>query len=182
MVEDRIGYRYAKSAFSLAVEQKQLDQVQADMALVHRVVEENRELRMLLDSPLVHASKKQAVLDGIFKSHYQSEITPLLVQMVVRKGRERYLPQVTHAFLSMYDEDQGIVRGVLTSAAPLSAKTQQEIKAVVEKETGKRLIMETKEDASLIGGFTLKVGDRLFDGTIVSGLRRLRQRFKHSVA
>lgn len=182
MVEDRIGYRYAKSVFTLAIEQKQLDATQADMALIDAVVKENRDLRGLLQSPIVHASRKQAVLDGIFAAHYQSPITPLLVQMVVRKGRERYLPQVAEAFIAMYDADQGIVRGVLTSAAPLSAGIQKEIVAVIEREMGKRLILETQEDPSLIGGFTLRIGDRLYDGTVVSGLRRMRQRFKQSVA
>lgn len=182
MVEDRIGYRYAQSVFGLVIEKDLLDATQADMALIHQVVADNRDLWLLLQSPVVHGSKKLVVLDLVFAAHYQSEITPLLVQMVVRKGRERYLPQVTEAFLQMCDDHRGIVRGVLTSAIPLPADMQQEIQAVVQQDMGKELILETREDPSLVGGFTLRIGDRLFDGSILSALRRMRQRFQQSVA
>ena len=175
MVEDRIGYRYAKSAFSLAQEQKELDPAHADMKMIHDLCVDSRDFVGMLESPIIAREKKQEVLDKIFAGKYQTKMIPLLVQIIVQKGRESFLPNVAEAFLDMYDEAKGILRGVLTSATELPAATVAEIKSTMEKTSGKTFEMTTEIDPELLGGFRLKVGDKLFDGSVASSLRRLKQ-------
>jgi len=178
MVEDRIGYRYAKSAFALAEEKGMLEDVHSDMGLFMEVWEENRDFQALLDSPIVKTDKKQKIIDAIFGKHFQSDLMKLLVEMVVRKGREMYLPQVAGSFLKIYDEVKGIGRGVITSAIPLSDEQVKDIQSNLEKATGKTYELTEEVNPELIGGFTLKVDDNLFDGSVASSLRRARQRLK----
>lgn len=178
MVEDRIGYRYAKSAFSLAEEKDILEDVHGDMGLFMDVWEQNRDFQTLLDSPIVKNDKKQAIIDAIFKPHFQSELMKLLVEMIVRKGREMYLPQVASSFMSIYDQVKGIGRGTLTSAIPLSDDQVKEIQGNLEKATGKTYELTEEVNPDLIGGFILKVDDTLFDGSIASSLRRARKQLK----
>lgn len=175
MVEDRIGYRYAKSAFSLAQEQKDLDNTHSDMKMISDLCQENHEFVAMLQSPIINGTKKQEVLNLIFKGKFETKLVPLLVEMIVRKGREAFLPHVAHSFMEMYDEVKGILRGVLTSAVELPKATIAEIKANLEKSSGKAFEFTTEIDPELIGGFTLKVGDTLFDGSIEASLRRLKQ-------
>lgn len=178
MVEDRIGKRYAKSAFSLAKEQGTLDPLKADMEILRDLVRDSKEFADFLVSPVIRPAKKQAVLDEIFAGKFQTELMPLLMQMVVRKGREMYLPQVAESFLAMYDEENGILRGLVTSATGLPDTILAEIQQKMEQETGKSFVMTKQVDPDLIGGFTLKVGNSLFDGSVRSSLRRLRQGMK----
>lgn len=175
MVEDRIGYRYAKSAFSLAQEQKELDKTQADMKMIHDLALESDEFANMLQSPIIGGTKKQEVLNAVFDGKFQTKLVPLLIEMIVKKGRESFLPNVAASFMDMYDEATGVVRGVLTSAVELSDSTIAEIKAGLEKSYGKKVEMSTEINPDLIGGFTLKVGDRLFDGSLSASLRRLKQ-------
>lgn len=175
MVEDRIGYRYAKSAFSLAQEQKDLESVHTDMKMISDLCQESTEFVGMLESPIIGGSKKQEVLNLIFKGKFKTKLVPLLIEMIVRKGREAFLPNVAHSFMDMYDETKGIVRGVLTSAVKLPAATIAEIKANLEKSSGKSFEFTTEVNPDLIGGFSLKVGDTLFDGSIEASLRRLKQ-------
>ena len=58
MVEGRIGYRYAKSLFSLAQEEKIVNEVKEDMTLLRDTCQESKELRNFLQSPLISLSKK----------------------------------------------------------------------------------------------------------------------------
>ncbi len=175
MVEDRIGYRYAKSAFSLALEHQELEAVRDDMSMIHDLCHDSREFSNMLVSPIISGKKKLEVLELIFDGKFRTTMVPLLVQMIVQKGRESFLPNVTEAFLGMYDEAKGILRGVLTSASELSAATVEDVKAAMEKSTGKSFEMTTEVDPDLIGGFKLTVGDRLFDGSLSSSLRKLKQ-------
>lgn len=175
MVEDRIGYRYAKSIFGLAEEKNVLEDTHVDMSLIDQVCKENPQFVNMLRSPLVHSDAKQKIVDRVFGSSFKAELTTLLVKMVISKGREQYLPNVAKAFIELYDRAKGIARGILTSAVPLDAKETKAIQDAVEKELGKTFKMETEVNPDLIGGFKLKIGDRLFDGSISSSLRRLRR-------
>lgn len=67
MSEYRIASRYAKSLLGLAVEKKVLEEVKDDMKLLLEVSSENRDLALMLKSPVIGHSKKLVVLNMIFK-------------------------------------------------------------------------------------------------------------------
>ena len=92
-----------------------------------------------------------------------------LTSILLQKGREQYLPQVAEAFLDLYDQKKRIVRGVLTSARPMPDTEISLIKQNLKQVHGMDYELEQAVDSSLIGGFTLKVGDRLFDGSVAFG-------------
>jgi F-type H+-transporting ATPase subunit delta len=178
MVEDRIGYRYAKSLFDLAKEKQILEDVREDMALIHQVCIENRDFLVMLKSPLINGDKKLKVLRSIFSKKFTSDFTQLLMDIIVKKGREKFLDYVAKSFLQLYDIEKHIQRGKLISAKPLSNEQVEQIKAEVAKETGDTFELEMEVDPSLIGGFVLKIGDKLFDGSIATSLRQLKQDFR----
>ena len=175
MVEDRIGYRYAKSVFGLAEEKKMLDKVQADMETISAVCKASPDLVAMLNSPLISMGKKENIVTAVFEKLFTSELAPLLTQMLVRKGREMYLPHVANSFIQLYDESKGVERGTLVSAHKLSSKEEKAIQAAMEEKIGKKLELTVEVDPELIGGFVLKVGDKLFDGSVSSSLRRIKQ-------
>ena len=111
MVEDRIGYRYAKSVFGLAEEKKMLDKMQADMETISAVCKASPDLVAMLNSPLISMGKKENIVTAVFEKLFTSELAPLLTQMLVRKGREMYLPHVANAFIKLYDDSKGVERG-----------------------------------------------------------------------
>ena len=177
MVEDRIGHRYAKSAFDLAEEKNIVDDARSDMALILDIYNQNKDFADFLKSPLISSLKKEAVTNALFEGKLKTDLVDLLVKLVVRKGREMYLPNVAEAFLSIYDEEKGILRGVFTSATPLPDGVAKEVKSLMEQKTGKTFEMEQGVDPELIGGFTLKIGDTLFDGSIATSIRKMKREF-----
>jgi F-type H+-transporting ATPase subunit delta len=178
MIDDRIGYRYAKSLFDLAKEKNLLEEVKVDMELIHLTSVQSRDFRSMLNSPLISPKKKRTILQAIFKDKFDTDFTKLLVEIMVRKGRERYIDNAAKAFLQLYDLEKHIQRGKLISAMPLTDAQIAEIRKEVEKETGDDFEMDVEIDPALIGGFVLKIGDQLFDGSIASSLRKLEQEFQ----
>ncbi len=175
MVEDRIGYRYANSLFQLVQEQGVMKPAHSDMLLIRDACRDSRELSLFLKSPLVYASKKQSVLDAIFEGKFQSDFTKNLLSILVRKGREMYLPYVAKAFLELYDAANQIVRGLLTTASPLSEPQYVAIKQAIETKTGATFEVEQEVNPELIAGFTLKMGDLLFDGSVSTSIRKIKR-------
>jgi F-type H+-transporting ATPase subunit delta len=177
MVEGRIGYKYAKPLFEQAEEDGTLEQLRQDMETIRDTCEQSRELGSFLKSPVVNAAKKKAVLEAIFGKSMKSEKTVSYLDFIVEHGREDFLPDIASTFLKLYDDSRGIVRGTLTSATPLDDATIAGIKRKVEQEMGGTFYLETKTDPAMLGGFTLEIGDRYFDGSVTTALRRLKQEF-----
>lgn len=176
MIEIRLGDRYAKSILELAEERKEVEDVRADFELIRSVCQSSPDFLNMLRSPIVPSGKKEAILEEIFGEKF-SLITKNLVQIIIRKKREKYLNDIAVRFLHLYDLGHNITRGVLTSAKPLDAQSRKAIQDLVAKEMNTQFELEEKVDPELIGGFTLKVGDRLFDGSIATRLRDLKQEF-----
>ncbi|MDX2283540.1 MAG: ATP synthase F1 subunit delta [Bacteroidia bacterium] len=180
MVEDRIGYRYAKSAYALAAERGEVAAVLADLAMIQETADQSPEFRNFLSSPVVSPAKKAGIMNTLFAARYTSQMTGDLVQMLVAKHREAYLLQMIAAFRHLYDEAHRIRRGVLTSASPLPAGVQASITRALEAKTGDTYEIETRVDPALIGGFSLQLGDMLFDGSIAASLRKLKRSFSNA--
>ena len=52
-------------------------------------------------------------------------------------------------------------------------------RAALGRATSMNVVLETKEDPSLIAGIVTQVGDVIYDGSIAAQLQALRQRWTH---
>jgi F-type H+-transporting ATPase subunit delta len=175
----RIASRYAKSLLDLCIERGQLDAAKADMALLHSVMEESRDFRMMLSSPVVKADKKIDILNQVFDGKL-SDITMGFINLLTRKGREGYLPEIVTSFLNQLRTHQGITVAEVTSAVALDASSRVKLMDAAKKLAGGEVELVEKVDASLIGGFILKVGDRQIDSAIANRIKALKRDFSEN--
>jgi F-type H+-transporting ATPase subunit delta len=177
MIEIRLGDRYAKSIIDLARERGEIEAVRNDFAYIRDLCKQSPDFLNMLKSPLINTYKKEVVIQKVLGGKL-SAITANLVDIIVRKKREGYLPDIAERYLVQYDTEKNVTRGVLTSAAPLSEDQKARIRTIVERDLKTTFIVEEKIDPSLIGGFVLRIGDKLFDGSVAYNLRQLKQEFE----
>ncbi|MCK5232495.1 MAG: ATP synthase F1 subunit delta, partial [Desulfobulbaceae bacterium] len=96
------------------------------------------------------------------------------------KRRADVLPDIADVFQEMVDEEQGISRGSVITAFELSDELKNKIQDKLEKVAGKKVIVTTQIDSSIIGGMIAKVGDLVLDGSIKSQLAGLKESIKGS--
>ena len=174
MADQRVAARYAKSLLDLSKEMGTLETVKQDMDLLSKTMAESRDLRLLLRNPIVKHDKKLSILNAVFQGKV-SEMLTRFFQIVTSKNREAVLEHIGTEFLRQYNLLMGIQVAEVTSAAPLTPAARAELEALVKQQTGLTQVSLTeKVDASLIGGFVLRVGDQQIDDSVRGGLRRLR--------
>ncbi|HCN82435.1 MAG TPA: ATP synthase F1 subunit delta [Sphingobacteriaceae bacterium] len=176
MSEIQVASRYAKSLIDLAKEQNVLEPVRQDIELFIRICKENPELRAVLANPIISLDKKTGILSGIFAGKVQ----PLILnyfKIVVNKGRSEILYATAKEFMNSYNIHKNIVKARVSSAAPLSEKSRKQIEDAVKAVTKGEVILETKVDPDLIGGYILTVGDKQLDASISSSLKKLKKEF-----
>lgn len=174
MKSSKSATRYAQALLDLSVEQGNLDAVAADMKFMADICAENRELELLLQSPIVKADKKMAVLNAIFDQF--DKVTKSFVELIVKNGREGFLSQIAASFEGLLKAYKGIVPVKLVSAKPLDAGVKKTILGNLEKFVKGTLEVTEEVDSDLIGGFIVRMGDHQIDASVASQLGQLKQR------
>jgi F-type H+-transporting ATPase subunit delta len=180
MRNPRLAARYAKSLIGLANERGELEQVYADMQWLNSVAKSNRDFVNLLRSPIVKGDTKRKVLEAVTNGNI-SELTASFNRLLIAKGRESNLPEITGAFITAYKEQKNIRTVYLTTASPVSEEVKNEIVSQVRKSSGfSNVELETKTNEDLIGGFVLQVGDQLVDASVSYDLREIAKQFDNN--
>jgi F-type H+-transporting ATPase subunit delta len=176
MSELTVGARYAKSLIDLAQEENILEEVKKDMDLFLQTVKENDELYTVLRNPIISHDKKIKILDAIFGSKV-GKATIGFFKIMISKSRGEVLYYTAQEFINQYNVKKHIVKALVTSATPLSEENKKQIADLVKAEIGGNIVLQTKVDPELIGGFVLTVGDRQVDTSIANSLRKLKMEF-----
>jgi F-type H+-transporting ATPase subunit delta len=173
----RISSRYAKSILELASERGELDTVLSDMEGMQKAVK-NRDLYLLLKSPVVKSDKKLAVFNAIFDGKI-SKLSSEFFKIIMRKGREQYIPEIAADFIRQYKLQSHVTTIQLTTAHEIEQSIIDGIeqKLLASNATDKSVEIENTVDASLIGGYVLKIGDKLYDDSVKGKLEKLKKAF-----
>jgi F-type H+-transporting ATPase subunit delta len=181
MSEIQVASRYAKSLIDLAEEQSSLESIREDIKSFIKVCKENSQFLAVLRNPIINPGKKIAILNTLFEGRVNSLILAFF-KIMVNKGRSQVLYPTAKEFINEYNRRKGIVNATVTSATSLSDENKLQLIQVIKEATKGEVVLETKVDPELIGGFVLKVGDRQFDASIANSLQKLKKEFAQKVA
>jgi F-type H+-transporting ATPase subunit delta len=180
MADIRAASRYVKSLLGLAVEHKALEEVHADMQLFSKVVDENREFRLMLMNPIIKHDMKRTILEKLFKGKVHT-LTMTFFDIITRKNREPLLTAIAKEFHEAYNEHKGVSKATITTAVPIDARLRSEFEAMVRKYSNKKQVeLIEKIDKDMIGGFILNVGDQQIDASIKNKLKALKVEFSQN--
>jgi F-type H+-transporting ATPase subunit delta len=105
----------------------------------------------------------------------------LFNKLLIKKGRETYLPEIAKAFIQQYKDHRNIFSVKLTTAVPVSEELKNAILNKIRTETAmQHLELETAVKEDLIGGFVLEIGDQLVDASISYDLNNVRKQFRNN--
>ncbi|WP_338471037.1 F0F1 ATP synthase subunit delta [Niallia sp. XMNu-256] len=172
MSNPAIANRYAFALFQVAIEQKLLDQLDTELRVVREVIQQNQDFNTLLSSPKLSKDKKKQLLQNAF-----SNANPFLqntFNLLVDRGREGLIVQIADHFIELTNNEKGIAEATVTSARPLTEKEIKALSKTFAKKLGKKdLRIENIVDSNLLGGIKLRVGNRIYDGSVKGKLERL---------
>jgi F-type H+-transporting ATPase subunit delta len=180
MPNPRLASRYAKSIIDLAVEKGQLEEVYADMQWLQQLMKSSRDFASLLKSPVIKTDKKDQAVAAVITGRV-STMTALFIRLLIAKGRESNLGEITSSFIGLYKVHKNIYTVKLTTAAPLNEELTSAILSQIRKTSDMQNIdLQTAVDPELIGGFVLEAGDKLIDASISYELRQIAREFENN--
>jgi len=169
-----VSVRYAKALFKLSVEKGVMEEVYRDIQLLSGHYEDNDDFRLFVLSPVVKAERKKALLKAV----YEDAVNPITLgalNLIVDNNREGILDAVLRSFASFYKKEKNIKTATLYSAFDMDKEFQNEIKLITAKELNCEVELSVVVKTDLLGGFILKVDDKMIDASIIGKLNRVRK-------
>lgn len=167
-----VAKRYARALFEVAKEKGIISQVEEELKSVASAIKENADLQKILNHPNVGTSSKTDLLKQIFEGKVSEPVWNTLL-VLIDKGRQSILNALVNEFAKVADEALGQATAVVYSAAGLSDAQQAEVASQFSKITGKTIRVSNVVQPKLLGGMQVRIGDRLYDGSLSGKLNRL---------
>ena len=171
--EQQVGMLYAKALLGAAGSDSDAIVSQLE-AVVTECFDRFPAFEQALGSPNIAQEEKEAMLDRIFGGKVDKLLLNF-VKVLCRRGRASSLRAVQVTASLLRDEQLGRLHVQVTSALPLSDAQRSAIGAQLKTAFGKDAVLEEKTDSALLGGVILRIGDKVYDGSVQGKLQQLRQ-------
>lgn len=173
-----LARRYAGALYDLAEEQKQLDVVAGDLRALRTLNHESAEFQYVAGHPRLTRKQLVQAAQLVAKSAGLSLLTSNFLALIAQNRRLNIISAVIDAFLDQLASRRGEFTADVRSATSLSAAQQEQLAAKLRELAGGKVHISVREDASLLGGMTVKLGSRLIDASIKTKLARLERQLK----
>ena len=169
----RVARPYAAALFQVMEKQglTVLRQVEDQLAAVAEVFRREPELVRVFEVPSVTLASKRALLDSIGSALALRPETRRLLSALAQHVRLRYLGEVASAFRDQVDRKDGVVRGRVELAVSPSPAQVEALTAAFQRLFASRVELETVVRGELLAGFVVRVGSRVFDGSLLAQVR-----------
>jgi F-type H+-transporting ATPase subunit delta len=169
-----VAGRYATALFELALEDKVLDKVRADLDRFDTLIAGSDDLKRLVRSPVFSADEQVKALQPILQQAGIDGVAANFIKLVASNRRLFALPQFIRAFRALVARHKGEVAASVTVAETLSDAHLKSLKDALNAVTGKDVDLKVEVDPAIIGGLVVKLGSRMVDSSLRTKLNSIK--------
>lgn len=166
-----IARPYANAVFSLAKRESVLDQWSRALNVLAATAA-HPTVKVLLDSPDLPGSAKAFRLAELCGDELDDRNRKFL-QALADNDRLDLIDEIRVQFEDLRAEEEKSLDVEVVSAYELSEEQRTALRASLNQKFDKEITIETRVDASLIGGAVVRAGDVVIDGSIRGKLGKL---------
>src|SRR4029434_11122324 len=176
MIVGSIGRRYAKALLEIARDAGKIEEVLSELESFGKAFRESPELRILMSDPTFEKEERKKTLAALSKTLKFSPLLLNFLNLLIDRDRMAQFEEILLSYRDQADQALGRVRVQVTVPEAFSEASEKKLKKILEKITGKQVILETQADPKILGGVVIKVQDQMFDGSIKSSLKRMKEK------
>jgi len=175
MVTGSLARRYARAIFQIGESHGLLDKLGEDLRTLAQAMKTSQELVNALTNPSFRRADRKKVIDALLARITAHALSRNTVYLLLDHERLASLPSISREVDAMIEAKSGRITAEVSSAVPLSKEQLTRLVAMLERASGKKVQVEQREDPTLLGGAVAKVGDTVYDGSLRTQLRTLRE-------
>lgn len=179
---DAVARLYAASLFEVANEkggQSHIEAVGAQLGDIVEMARGDAKFSEFLSSRILATKDRAKSLRAILEGKADPMVVNLLL-VLNEKGRLGHIGVIALAYDEIVQERFGRVEVDVFTPMPIDDDQLAALKDRLQARLGKEPVMHRYIDKNMIGGLKLRAGDRLFDASLETRLRRMRERLGSS--
>lgn len=164
-----VARNYAEALFALG------DEYGEPLDGVAGAIQADPRIATVLESPRVSKAAKSQILERALEGEVPREFVRFL-QAVVRRGRQGLLAVIAQEYQVLLDVKLNRVHAGVTLADEADSSMQQQVVEQLAKALGREVRGYFRSDPRILGGVVVRVGDRIFDGSVRRRLTAIQRR------
>ena len=171
---DLVSDRYASALYDLAAEKKLVDPVLEDLSNLKNILKDNKELSLVVKSPLITSIDKLNIFESLLKKINANELTTTFIKVIEKNKRFSNLASIITQFMNINSQKRGDVLADITSADELNDDQKNNITNQLKSILGDKLSLSFDVDKNIMGGLIVKVGSKMIDTSLANKINKLK--------
>lgn len=182
--DDKVARRYARALFELCAplnaSGSDLESTKQALEVFAQLWAQHAEFREAILNPAIPLTQRlQAVQAKANLVAPNDKVFANFVAVLLENGRLAMIAVVNREFARMVEAFQRVLALEVTSAVSLSENERKVIQAEIQSKApaqyGPHVSIDWRVDPEILGGFRIKVGDKLLDSSIRGSLDRIQR-------
>ncbi|MEW5736547.1 MAG: F0F1 ATP synthase subunit delta [Thermodesulfobacteriota bacterium] len=178
----KIARRYAMALLLIGVEDGQVDKYREELSSFAHLMATNPQFAGVVENPVYESAGRKSVLEKVLEKAGYAKPVQAFLNLLFDKGRISNIAAISEVYDKLADEQKGIARASLTTAADLSGEAVEKIRQSLSRRTGKTVVLTVEKDPELIGGVVARIGDLVLDGSVRTQLQNMKESLTRSEA
>lgn len=169
-----IAERYAKAVLDIAEDNKVLDFVKNDLVTVSKTIQDNKDLKDILQHPLVKIKDKHDIMEQVFADKISPYVINL-IKILLDRNRMFIFDIISDSYKMLFNKRFNIAEAEVITAIKIDEATQNNIQQKLSELLSKHVELNSKVDPEIIAGMIVKLDDMIIDGSINGRLESIKR-------
>jgi F-type H+-transporting ATPase subunit delta len=165
---------YALALFSIAKENKKLDDYKKKSLLLIEIINQNDDYIKIMDSKNIDFNKKVKLIKEAFSKNLNKEFQNFLF-ILIKRHKFRIINTILNKLIKFINEEKKIIEGIIYTSNKLSLEEIKKIENKISKILNKKVSLKNKLDSKIISGIKIQVGNKIIEDTISSRFKLLKK-------
>jgi F-type H+-transporting ATPase subunit delta len=174
MAAGSLARRYARAVVQIGKQDGNLERLGGELRALAAAMKTSPELVACLTNPALRRAERKKIIEGILDRIGAGLRAKTIVSLLLDRERLAALPDISREVDAMIEAAAGRIKAEVVSAQPLSPMQTTQVTTALERLSGKKVSLEKREDPGLLSGMIAKLGDTVYDGSLRTQLRTMR--------
>ena len=179
MIEGKLSRRYAAALFQLASENHLLEEIGAELDRFYELYA-STPLRTVLINPAFDIRSRKNVAVQAAEQLQLSRLTIRFLSLLIDRDRLAHLDSISAFYHRLEDEARGRVKAKVIAASSLGPDTVHQLRAALQKISGKEVLLTEETEPALLGGVVLHLEGKIYDGSVRTQLEKIRKQIEQA--
>ena len=175
MIEGSLARRYTRALFQLARESGQEEAIGFQIDEFFTAYN-GSNLQTVLTNPAFDVATRKRILIQVGNAQQLSVLAIHFLSLLLERDRLAHLSGIVSCFRRLLNEAKGRVEAKVVSASALEPGLAERVSEQLRAMSGKDVVLQQEIDPGLMGGMTVELEGKVYDGSIRSQLEKMKQR------